>query len=115
MGEQDTAGYACSVATKAKLKTAPKISGYPVYLWNDDNKVNSHPAIASNQLSATNQLIYSPCWRQAVVALWGALDVVIDAYTYASLFKTIIACTLLLDVQFAHANLFCISTDSGAQ
>jgi HK97 family phage major capsid protein len=110
-----TAGYVSSPATKRKWKALQKATNYPVYLWESGDMVNGYRALASNQLSATNQVIFSLRWSDCLVGLWPAFDIVSDTFTMFDSGTIKVTVNLLADVQFRYALSFCASTDSGAQ
>jgi hypothetical protein len=72
-----TGGYVSSPGTKRKWKASPKIVGFPSFLWESvggEDRVNGYRTLASNQLAATNQVIFSPRWSDVVIGLWPGFD-----------------------------------------
>ncbi len=111
-----TGGYLVSPKTKAKWKIVPKAVNYPIYLWMAEfNNVNGYNAIATNQLAATDRVIFSSRWSDCLIGLWPAIDVVSDPFSMAEYNIVKVITNLLADVQFRYALSFCPSTDSGAQ
>lgn len=84
-------GYVFNCVTRGKMKTTVKVSGHPVFLWeNGDTPVNGYRAMASNQLPSnlTKGSSSGVCsaglfgaWENLVLALWGGADVLVDPYT----------------------------------
>lgn len=81
-------GYLTSCFGRGKLKTTPKQTGYPTYLW-DNGSLNGYRSVATNQVpsnltkgSGTNltALLFAD-WSALYVATWGAVDVLVDPYT----------------------------------
>jgi HK97 family phage major capsid protein len=107
-----TAGYVTSVGTKTAFKKRPKVATYPHYLWEND-QINGYRAVATNQLSDSNKVIFGAKWSEAVLATWGVIDLVSDRFSNAHLNAAVITTTLLLDVGFYHACAFAISADAG--
>jgi hypothetical protein len=113
-----TAGYVSSPAVKRKWKGAPKITGFPSYLWESiggEDKVNGYRALASNQLAATNKVIFSPRWSDVIIGLWPGYDLVIDRFTQMDSGTIIVTVNLLADVGFRRVLSFCASADAGNQ
>jgi hypothetical protein len=99
-------------ATKGKWSTAPKIAGYPAYLY-QDGKVGDHPLRASNNLSATNQVVFAR-WSDVVIGLW-PLSLLSDPYTLGTTANVRIFADVFMDVGVLRGPAVCISADSGAQ
>jgi hypothetical protein len=53
----------------------------PSCLWESGDLVNGYKALASNQLSATNQVIFIARWSDCLAGLWPTFDVVVDNFT----------------------------------
>lgn len=113
--DRATAGYVSSPATKRKWKAAPKLAGYPSFLWESGDLVNGYRALASNQLSATNQVIFSARWSDCLVGLWPSFDLVVDNFTLFDSGTVRVVVNLLADVQFRYCLSFAASTDAGNQ
>lgn len=116
-GDQ-TGGYISSPATKRTWKATPKIAGFPSFLWESvggEDQVNGYRALASNQLAATNQVIFSPRWSDVVIGLWPGFDILVDKYTHFDSGTIICTVNLLADVGFKQAIAFSASTDAGNQ
>ncbi len=110
-----TGGYLASPKTKAKWKTTPKLINYPIYLWGETETVNGSRAIATNQLAATDRVIFSSRWSDCLIGMWPAIDIVSDPFSMVEYNIVKVTSNLLADCQFRFALSFCPSTDSGAQ
>ncbi len=73
--------YAMRPSLRGDLKTTEKSVGTAKYLW-DDGEVNGHPAVTSTQLEA--DAILHGDFGQALVGMWGALDLTVDKSTKAA-------------------------------
>ncbi|HWB58350.1 MAG TPA: phage major capsid protein [Chthoniobacteraceae bacterium] len=109
--------YAMSPACKNSFKTALRTPTYGNgFLWNpDDNTVNGYPALASNQLSATNQVIFGN-WADLIIAGWGEFfDVIVDPFSLATTGQIRVVVNCFVDVGARHGSSFCASSDAGNQ
>jgi HK97 family phage major capsid protein/HK97 family phage prohead protease len=109
----DTAAYVTSPKVKAAWKTIPKAVNYPEYLWEVGDMVNSYKAFPTRQIA--NNIVIFGKWRDAIIATWSGLDMVVDPYSLAhqNLIRVIV--NLLTDIQFRYVLSFCASTDAGNQ
>lgn len=113
--QSDSRGYVTSPNVKRAWKATPKIAGYPSFLWESGETVNGSPALASNQLSGSDQVIYSPKWSDLLIGLWPNFDIVSDPFTQMQSGQVVVTVNLLADVQLRYGISFAYSTDSGAQ
>lgn len=86
----DNMGYVVNAKTRGKLKTTLKEDGIAGYLWESGNTVNGYNALTSNQLPSnlTKGTTSGTCsaavfgnFADAVFALWGGMDMLVDPYT----------------------------------
>lgn len=125
--------YLVDPATRGTWKSAVKVTGYPSFLWENavpaaysgvapdygqgtrgpDGMVNGYPAVA------TNQVLNSKClfgnFEDAILAMWGGFDVVVNPYTLDTAAEVRITVNTFIDVAIRHAQSFCLSTDSANQ
>jgi len=112
-------GYASDVTTRDKWQQAPKVAGYPSFLWentNDDGtcgRVNGRRAISSSQLPA-GQVIFRK-WSEMLICTWVGVELMIDPCSLATQAEVRVRASLLADINFRYALAFCASSDSGAQ
>lgn len=106
--------YLTTPATKGKWKTAVKVSGQAIFLWENGDMVNGYSAAATNQFPSGDKVIFGN-FADFIVADWEGLDVVVDPYTLAANGQIRIIITTHTDNGIRHAASFTISTDSGAQ
>jgi hypothetical protein len=114
-----TFGWAVDPTVRDKWQQAPKVAGYPSFLWentDDDDtfgRVNGRRAISSTQLPA-GQVILGK-WSEMIIASWVGVEILVDPFTLASQAEIRVRSTLLADIQFRYPLAFCASSDSGAQ
>jgi HK97 family phage major capsid protein len=83
--------YLFNAAGRGLLKQVPKVSSYPVFLW-EGNEVNGYPAYVSNQVPSNLEKGSGTSlsggvfgvWSQLIVADWGTVDILVDPYTASS-------------------------------
>lgn len=81
--------YLTNAKVRGAGKTTPKISGYPIFLC-EQNQMNGYPVAVTNLVPSTlvkgtsgsvcSAMIFGN-FADAVFALWGGLDIVVDPYT----------------------------------
>ncbi len=82
-------GYLTSAVGLGYMKTATKASNYPAYLA-EDGETNGYPVLASNILPTSNgtNTVATPIifgnWVDAVIGLWGGLDITVDPYALST-------------------------------
>jgi HK97 family phage major capsid protein/HK97 family phage prohead protease len=106
--------YLTSPATRGKWKTAAKVSGQAIFLWEDFNLVNGYTSEATTQMPSGDKVIFGN-FADFIVADWEGLDVVVDPYTLSLAGQVSIVLTTHTDNGIRHAASFTVSTDSGAQ
>ena len=111
-------------SVRGKWKTIPKAgttNQFPIYIWENgdwpdeynDGKVNSYRAAVTNQIA--NDLVAFGNFGDAIHAMWGALDIVVDPYSQSKNAEVTIAVNTWSDIAVRHAASFVWSADSGAQ
>jgi hypothetical protein len=114
-----TFGWATDPTVRDKWQQAPKLAGYPSFLWenmNDDATfgwVNGRRAISSTQLPA-GQVIFAK-WSEMLICSWVGVEILVDPFSLAIQGEIRIRVTLLADIQLRYPLAFCASSDSGAQ
>jgi HK97 family phage major capsid protein len=114
-----TFGYVVDPATRDKWQQAQKVSGYPVFLWentDDDDtfgRVNGRKAISTTQLSG-GRVIFGK-WSELILASWLGVEILVDQYSLAVSGEIRIRVSLFADIGFRYSLAFCASSDSGAQ
>jgi hypothetical protein len=109
------AGWATSPLAQAFLESTPQIAGFPRYLIEQGEILNA-PALASNQLADSNQLVYSSAWDSFLVLIWGdGLWFVSDPYSQAPAGKTVLTACMLFNVLPLYPQAFIVSADAANQ
>jgi HK97 family phage major capsid protein len=114
-----TFGWAVDPTVRDKWQQEPKLAGYPIFLWeNDDDddvfgRVNGRRAISSTQLPA-GQVVFGK-WSEMLICTWVGLEILVDPYSLATTAEIRVRASLLADIQFRYPLAFCASSDSGAQ
>ena len=122
--------YVTTPTVRGNLKTLVKIAGFPNYLWEtlawpgfaggpdygvgtgNDGVVNGYRAAATNQI-ANNRLAFG-VFSEAIHALWGGFDVVVNPYTRDIDAVVRITVNTFGDVAVRHAQSFCWSDNAAA-
>jgi HK97 family phage major capsid protein/HK97 family phage prohead protease len=102
--------YLMDAAMRGSLKTAPKESGEPVYIYEPGDTVNGYRAVVSNQV-ATGDIFFA-VWSQLIMGMWSGLDLTVDPYTHST--SGTVRVVALQDVDFAvrHPESFCRGADT---
>lgn len=80
-------------------------------LW-ENNEVNGHGAVASNQVNADTWAFGD--WSQAVIAMWGALDLKPDPYALAGSDGLVVRVFQDVDAGVRNVSSFCIAKKAAA-
>jgi len=99
-----TLAYVTNAKVRGYLKVTPKVSGYPLFIWGEDNRLNGYNALVTNCVpsnltkgtgSNLSAILFGK-WDELLIAHWGVLDIVVDPYTNSK--SGIITVTLFQDV-----------------
>jgi hypothetical protein len=112
VADDGTFGWIVSPATKYKWAGAPKIAGFPSYLY-EGGKVGDFPLRASNNLASTHQVVFGR-WSDVVVALW-PLAILVDPFVLAMSANTRIFMDIFMDIGVLTGPGVCVSADAGNQ
>lgn len=100
--------YVTTPAIRALLKSRAKETGYPVYLCGDDNTMAGYPVMVTNQMTAASMLFGD--FSQAILGMWGALDITVDPYTKADYGLVRFIAQQLVDVAVRQPGAFSLAT-----
>ena len=118
-------GYLTTPTAKGRLKTLGKLPvGANVVatetLWggmlgdgSNDGEMNGYRAGSTNQIP-NNQLLFG-VFSQAILAMWGGYDVVVNPYSLDINAEVRITVNCFIDVAIRHPQSFCVTADSAAQ
>jgi HK97 family phage major capsid protein len=95
--------YAMRPSLRGILKTTEKAAGTAKYLW-DGDQVNGYPGVVSTQLE-TDAILHGD-FSQALVGMWGALDLTVDKSTKAASGGTVLRVFQDADVAIRHGAAF---------
>lgn len=95
--------YAMRPSLRGTLKTTEKAAGTAKYLW-DGDQVNGYPGVVSTQLE-TGAMLHGD-FSQALVGMWGALDLTVDKSTKAASGGTVLRVFQDADVAVRHGAAF---------
>lgn len=115
-------GYLTNSKVRGKLKKTEKFSGTngnPVW-ESGENPLNGYRAGVSNQvpsnLTKGTGVNLSPIifgnWSELLIGLWGALDLIVDPYTFSSRGRVRISAFLSADIAVRHAESFAAIQDA---
>lgn len=103
------------------LKETEKATGYPVYLWRDDNTVEGYPASVTNQLpknlvkgtsgAVCHGAVYGDFGKLIVAEFGGAVDLLVNPYTYDAQGMVAVTAFLMADVGCEHPEGFSVFKD----
>jgi HK97 family phage major capsid protein len=109
--------YLTNAKARGKLKTTPKVSGMPEYLWDTrspEAPVNGYPCYVSNNVpddltdgtsSNLSAMIFGN-WADLLFGLWAGLDVLVDPYTGGAAGTVRVRVMQSVDVGVRHAESF---------
>jgi HK97 family phage major capsid protein len=110
-----TLAYVTTPEVRGLLKQTVRHATNPVgFIWNDDNQINGYPAYASNVVpkdledngeTDLHGLIFGD-WTEAVLAMWGTLEVTVDPYTLSTAGSVRVTGLQSLDFGVKHAGAF---------
>lgn len=103
--------YMMNATERGKLKTTPKETGMPIYLWeNGDAPVNGYPAYVSNQVAANR--IFFGNWSDLIIGMWGVLDLMVDPYTNSASGAVRVIALQDVDIAVRHPESFSVLNTS---
>ena len=118
--ENDNGSFAfvSSPATRNKWQQAPKLAGFPTFLWEQesgsiDGTVNGRRAVSSAQM--TGDIVILGKFSEMLIGSWLGVEILVNTHSRAINAETTILASMLVDVGFRYASAFTASTDSGAQ
>jgi HK97 family phage major capsid protein len=84
--------YIGNAKVRGTLKTTVKASSYPVFIMDDNGNVNGYPCRISNQVisniskagGSNLSAMFFGNFNDAIYGLWGALDIMVDPYTFSN-------------------------------
>lgn len=120
--EVDMMKYVTNAAVRGKLKQTMRTATYgEIPIWGENNILNGHPALVSNQVSSTLtkgsssvcSAIFYGNWAELVMGMWGdGVDILVDPYSLST--QRAVRVVAFQDVDFAvrHAQSFAAMLDA---
>ncbi|NQY17764.1 phage major capsid protein [Alteromonas sp.] len=103
--DANTMAYLMRPSLRGKLKTTEKASGTGQFIW-QNGRVNDYNAAVTTQMNAGRMLFGD--FSQALIGLWGALDVVPDRATKVASGGLVMRLFQDADVAVRHPQAFCL-------
>lgn len=112
-----TLAYLTNAKVRGKLKTTPKVTGYPTFIWGDGAQpVNGYAAavtnaVPSNGTKGTGTNLSTAIFgnfADLVIGMWGGLDMLVDPYTGGN--AGTVRVSVLQDVDVALRNVVSFAT-----
>jgi len=103
--DANTMAYLMRPSLRGKLKTTEKASGTGQFIW-QNGRVNDYNAAVTTQMNA-GQMLFGD-FSQALIGLWGALDVVPDRATKVASGGLVMRLFQDADVAVRHPQAFCL-------
>lgn len=108
-GEAESMAFACGAVVRGYLKGIDQATGAASWLCDNDNRMIGYPVEMSNQVPA-NTLIFGD-FAQAIIAIWGALELMVDPYSASDARKVVLRATQFCDIGVRHAAAFSAADD----
>ncbi len=120
--EVDLMKYVTNAKVRGKLKQTMRTATYgEIPIWGDNNVLNGHPALVSNQVSSaltkgsatTCSAIFYGNWADLVMGMWGdGIDILVDPFSLST--QRAVRVVAFQDVDFAvrHAQSFSAMLDA---
>ncbi len=112
--------YLVNAATRGKLKTTPKESGYPTYLMPETGmEMNGYGVEVTNQLpanltkglgSALSAMVFGN-FADCFIGLWGGVDLLVNPYSGDTTRTTRVTAYQDVDVAVRHPESFSVADD----
>lgn len=114
--------YVTNAKVRGKLKTTEKASGTAQFVWESgQTPLNGYPALVSGQVrddldkgtsTGVCSAIFFGNWRDLVIGMWGALDVLVDPYTGGTSGTVRVVAFQDADIAVRHAGSFAAMLDA---
>ena len=106
---QGNLAYIIPAGMYGALKTATKDSGSGQFVVSPDGTMNGYRTIVSNQVTAGD--LFFGNWSDALIGMYGGLDIVVDPYTNSTSGTVRIVALQSVDVAIRHAVSFAYNND----
>ena len=102
--------YCFDPAFRGHFKTTEKFSGTGQTIWEPGGTVNGYANVVSKQVT-TGDMFFGN-WADALIAMWGGLDVLVDPYAQSLKGGVRVIVHQDADVAGRHPESFCVSRDA---
>ena len=111
-------GWCAAPDVRLKWMQAPKITGYPEFLWSQsdleiDGRVAGRKAVSTSQMP-TGRIIFGR-WSDSMIPTWAGAEILVDPYVRAIQSEHVITLNLLVAIAFKYSCAFVSSSDSASQ
>lgn len=114
--------YITNPKVRGYLKTAPKVSGYPNFIWeNGPNPLNGYRALVTTQVRSDLtkgtgtglSAIFFGNWQDLIIGVWGdGLDILVDKYTQGRKGQLLVTGFMDVDIAPRHPESFAVILDA---
>lgn len=113
--------YITNAKVRGLLKSTPKVSGFPKYIWDvdgNDTPLNGYNAYVTNQIpsnlgfSTKESGIFFGNWNDLIISQWGTLDILVDPFTFSTTGAVRIVALQDTDIAVRHAASFAYCADA---
>lgn len=114
-------GFITTGDVRKAWKETAKVSGSDRFIWEKgrDGDPAGYGEVAGYHAAATDNMTGDKVafgnWKNLLIGIYGAIDVLPDPYSLINQGKLALNCTLYYDIGLRHSESFCRSTDSAAQ
>lgn len=102
-------GYIIPPAMCGSLKTSPKITGYPTFIMDNNDRLNGYKCNVTNQVNSGD--VFFGAWQDLVIGFWGGLDILVDPYTNSLSGTVRIVAHQSCDIAVRHPVSFAFNND----
>ena len=111
--------YMTNAKVAGKLKSTPKIGGYPAYVLEGD-RLNGRPLYVTNQVRSDLtkgtgtglSAIFFGNWSDLLIGTWGALDILVDPYSLGTSGGVRVVVFSDVDIAVRHPESFAAMLDA---
>lgn len=93
-------------------KQTVKVSNYPVYLLDEQLRMNGYPVKVTNQMPASTVLFGN--FADLILAFWSGIDIIVDPYTQSTKADVVVSAHYDYDIGVRHPQSFAKATNTGS-
>lgn len=112
--------YLSNARVRGKLKKTPKVTNQPIYLMDDEGRINGYPSAWSNQVPNSFQKGASAAdlsamifgnWNDLIIGEWGGFELIVDPYSLAESGTKRVTVHQSMDIALRHPDSFAVIAD----